>query len=91
MASKRYLYSTDRRSATALSGQCTLSAAVGAIAGWLLGLYFGDGAASMLFGAAGGVLVGLLVGVLIWSGSADLPEDRIQPVPISRPESTRKR
>lgn len=45
----------------------------------------------MLFGAAGGVLVGLLAGVLIWSGSADLPEDRIQPVRISTPDSTRKR
>ena len=45
----------------------------------------------MLFGAEGGVLVGLLAGVLIWSGSADLPEDRIQPVRISTPDSTRKR
>ena len=54
-----------------------LSATVGVMAGWLLGLYIDGGAISMIFGAVGGASTGFVAAVLVWLGSARLPDDEI--------------
>ena len=74
-------------SSESLAGQVTLGIAVGAIAGGLLAWITGNGPIGMLVSTVGCGLAGLVCGLVIWLGSANLPEHKIVPVRASRPIS----
>jgi len=77
-------------SSESLAGQSMLGIAVGAIACGLLAWITGNGPIGLLVSTLGCGLVGLVCGVVLWLGSANLPEDEIVPVRASRPISPRR-
>jgi hypothetical protein len=75
---------TTRRDADSPSAhlidQVLLGGSIGMASGGMLALLLGTTGPMVAFGAVLGIFTGLVAGLLLWIGSADLPEDPILPV-----------
>ena len=77
----RHVRGTVPRSPGArLQNQAALGASVGLACGGTFAIFLGASGPTVAFGAVLGIATGFVVGMLLWIGSADLPEDPIPPV-----------
>ena len=69
-----------RRQPSDLHRDTMLGGAVGMLSGTTFAVALGAAGGMVAFGAALGLFSGLVVGVLVWLETADLPEEAIPPV-----------
>jgi hypothetical protein len=69
-----------RRKPSDLNGDTMLGGLVGVLSGGTFAVALGAEGGMLAFGAALGLLGGLVAGVLVWLETVDLPEDPIPPV-----------
>lgn len=62
-----------------------LGGLVGVVSGASFAAALGAVGGLLAFGAGLGLVAGCVAGMLVWLETADLPEDRIPPVPRGRP------
>lgn len=84
MANTPHGHRDYRRVVRSLGQEASVGACVGAIAGGLLAAAIDQSQMSVLLGVMGCGLTGSLFGVLLWLGSASLPEEPIPPVRTPR-------
>jgi hypothetical protein len=80
-----------RDAAASLHKQVLLGSSVGLACGGTYAILLGFPAALVAFGAALGIASGFVAGLLLWIGTADLPEEPIPPVRAGDERGTRKR